>query len=404
MLIVQKFGGSSVANPERIKNVAKRVAKRSEKDQLVVVVSALGDTTDKLIELAHQITDLPSGREMDMLISTGEQISASLLSMALHGERKNAVSLCASQAQILTDSSYGKARIQEINTKRIEKELQKGNIVIVAGFQGVTEDEDVTTLGRGGSDLTAIALAAVLKAERCEIYTDVEGVFTADPRIVPSAKKLNSLIFDEMLEMASLGAGVMQTRAVEFAKKHGVCFEVRSSLTEAPGTIICKDKEVNDMEKLLVSGITTDPNEAKITVVGLSDQPGIAGKVFSALAEKDINVDMIIQSSAGEEKKNISFTVDKVDLRKALSVIETLRDQIEIGSVISDCDMAKVSVIGVGMMSQPGVAAKMFSCLADKGINIDMISTSEIKISCVIEKAKMEEAAVSLHSAFGLDK
>ncbi len=391
-----------MANPERIKNVARRVAKSSKENQLVVVVSALGDTTDKLIDLAHQITDMPSPREMDMLISTGEQVSAALLSMALHKEGKKAISLCASQVRILTDSTYGKARIQEINTKRIEKELAKGNIVIVAGFQGVTEDEDVTTLGRGGSDLTAIALSAVLKAERCEIYTDVEGVFTADPRIVPSAKKLNSLIFDEMLEMASLGAGVMQTRAVEFAKKHGVCFEVRSSLVETGGTIICK--EVNDMEKLLVSGITTDPNEAKITVVGLSDQPGKAGKVFSALAEKEINVDMIIQSSAGEEKKNISFTVDKADLKKALSAIETLRDQIEIGSVISDCDMAKVSIVGVGMMSQPGVAAKMFSCLADKGINIDMISTSEIKISCVIEKAKMEEAATALHSAFGLDK
>jgi aspartate kinase len=401
MLIVQKFGGSSVACPERIKNVAKRVAKNSERDQVVVVVSALGDTTDKLLELAHQITDDPSRREVDMLISTGEQVSAALLSMALHQEGRKAISLCASQVQILTDSVHTKARIQEIETKRIEQELAKGNIVIVAGFQGITEDNDITTLGRGGSDLTAIALASVLKASNCEIYTDVEGVFTADPRVVPSAKKIEKLTFDEMLEMASLGAGVMQTRAVELAKKHGVTFHVRSSLTETSGTIICE--EVNNMEKLLVSGITMDPNEAKITVVGLSDQPGIAGKVFSRLAEKEINVDMIIQSSAGEKRKNISFTVAKDDLRKALSGIETLRSQIEIGSVVSDENMAKVSVVGVGMMSQPGVAAKMFSALADKGINIDMISTSEIKISCVIERAKMEEAAEALHSAFGLD-
>ena len=402
MLIIQKFGGTSIANPERIKNVAKRVARNSGENQVVVVVSALGDTTDTLIELAHQITKEPSLREMDMLISVGEQVSASLLSMALHQEGRNAISLCASQVQILTDSTYGKARIQKIETKRLKKELAKGNIVIVTGFQGITEDGDVTTLGRGGSDLTAIALAGVLKADMCEIYTDVEGVFTADPRVVPLAKKIEKLSYEEMLEMASLGAGVMQTRAVELAKKYGVCFQVRSSLTEEKGTIICE--EVADMERLLVSGITTDPNEAKITVVGLSDQPGIAGKVFSALSEKEINVDMIIQSSAGEKRKNISFTVDKVDLAEALSAIETLRNQIEIGSVVSDCDMAKVSVVGVGMMSQPGVAAKMFSCLADKGINIDMISTSEIKISCVVARDKMEESAVALHSAFGLDK
>ncbi|MFH0775795.1 MAG: aspartate kinase [bacterium] len=402
MLIIQKFGGTSIANPERIKNVAKRVARNSGENQVVVVVSALGDTTDTLIELAHQITKEPSLREMDMLISVGEQVSASLLSMALHQEGRNAISLCASQVQILTDSTYGKARIQKIETKRLKKELAKGNIVIVTGFQGITEDGDVTTLGRGGSDLTAIALAGVLKADMCEIYTDVEGVFTADPRVVPLAKKIEKLSYEEMLEMASLGAGVMQTRAVELAKKYGVCFQVRSSLTEEKGTIICE--EVTEMEKLLVSGITTDPNEAKITVVGLSDQPGIAGKVFSALSEKEINVDMIIQSSAGEKRKNISFTVDKVDLAEALSAIETLRNQIEIGSVVSDCDMAKVSVVGVGMMSQPGVAAKMFSCLADKGINIDMISTSEIKISCVVARDKMEESAVALHSAFGLDK
>ena len=391
-----------MANPERIKKVAKRVARSSGENQLVVVVSALGNTTDTLIELAHQITEDPSLREMDMLISVGEQVSASLLSMALHEEGKKAISLCAFQVQIRTDSTHTKARIQEIETKRIEKELAKGNIVIVTGFQGITEDGDVTTLGRGGSDLTAIALASVLKASDCEIYTDVEGVFTADPRVVPSAKKIERLFFDEMLEMASLGAGVMQTRAVELAKKYGVCFQVRSSLTEEKGTIICE--EVACMEKLLVSGITMDPNEAKITVVGLSDQPGKAGKVFSALSEKEINVDMIIQSSAGEKKKNISFTVDKVDLQKALSSIETLRNQIEIEDVVSDENMAKVSVVGVGMMSQPGVAAKMFSVLADKGINIDMISTSEIKISCVITRDKMEEAAVALHSAFGLDK
>lgn len=402
MLRVQKFGGSSMANPERIKNVAKRIAKSSEEGQIVVVVSALGDTTDKLIELAHQITDLPSERELDMLISTGEQISAALLSMALHQEGKKAISLSAFQVPILTDSTYTNARIKRIEAKRIKKELAKGNIVIVTGFQGITEDENITTLGRGGSDLTAIALASLLKASECEIYTDVEGVFTADPKVVPAARKIERLSYDEMLEMASLGAGVMQTRAVELAKRYGVSFQVRSSLVDAPGTIV--SREVVGMEKLLISGITTDADEAKITVVGLADQPGIAAKLFSALAEKGINVDMIIQSSAGEEKKNISFTVAKADLKKALLSIDGIREEIEIEDVVFDEDIAKVSVVGVGMMSQPGVAAKMFSCLASKGINIDMISTSEIKISCVIKRAKMKEAAVALHSAFGLDQ
>jgi aspartate kinase len=400
-MIVQKYGGTSLKDIEKIKSVAKRIAKQASREQIVVVVSALGDTTDQLIELAHKIDPNPDSREMDMLVSTGEQISAALLCMALHQQGCKAISLNASQVMILTDSVHRKARIKEIETQRIEKELAEKKVVIITGFQGVTENDDITTLGRGGSDTTAVALASALDAEACEIYTDVAGVYTGDPKIIPSAKKIDVISYDEMLEMASSGAQVMQTRAVEFAKKHRVCLHIRSSFTEDIGTLVCE--EVFGMEDVLVSGITANPQEAKITVVGVPDKPGVAAKIFTALAEKEINVDMIIQSSAGRDKNDISFTVNREDLQDAISIMEEKKEEIGAENIISDNNIAKVSIVGVGMRSHSGVAAKMFASLAERKINIDMISTSEIKISCVIQREKMEEAARALHTAFGLD-
>lgn len=401
-LIVQKFGGTSVANTDRIKNVASRVAKyRKEGDQVVVVVSAMSGVTDNLIKLAKEIMPLPSEREMDMLLATGEQTTIALTAMALHSINIDAVSLTGAQAGIVTDGVHTKAKIQNITPKQVHTLLDSGKVVIVAGFQGQTQEGHITTLGRGGSDLTAIALAAALGADLCQIYTDVDGVYTADPRIVPSARKLKEVSYDEMLELASLGAKVMQSRSVEFAKKFGVVFEVRSSLNDNPGTIV--KEETASMEDVVIRGVSLDKNQAKVTIVGVPDKPGVAARVFNALADSAINVDMIVQnvsSNAGSPATDISFTVDKPDLLKASRVIEGLKAEIGYRESTSDEKIGKLSIVGVGMRSHSGVAAKMFQTLATEGVNIDMISTSEIKISVIIDIAKGETAMRAVHKAF----
>jgi aspartate kinase len=401
-LIVQKYGGTSVANPERIKNVATRVAKyRSQGDQVVVVVSAMSGVTDGLIKLAKEIMPLPSEREMDMLLATGEQTTIALTAIALHALGVDASSLTGAQAGIVTDGVHTKAKIQNITPKQVHALLDAGKVVIVAGFQGQTSEGQITTLGRGGSDLTAIALAAALKADLCQIYTDVDGVYTADPRIVPGARKLDEISYDEMLELASLGAKVMQSRSVEFAKKFGVVFEVRSSLNENPGTIV--KEETRNMEDVVIRGVSLDKNQAKVTLIGVPNRPGVAARVFKALADAAINVDMIVQNishGSGSPATDISFTVDKPDLLKAAKVIEGLRTEISYREVTSDEKIGKLSIVGVGMRSHSGVAAKMFETLAREGINIDMISTSEIKISVVIDLAKGEQAMKAVHAAF----
>ncbi len=402
-LIVQKYGGSSIANPERIKKVAKRiVADRRRGKQLVVVVSALGDTTDRLIKLAHQVTDEPADREIDVLVSTGEQISVSLLAMAIQSLHAQAISFTGPQVGIVTDSSHTRARILSINTKRIKEELKRGGIVIVAGFQGSDVKDNITTLGRGGSDLTAVALAGMLKADCCEIYTDVEGVYTADPKIVPRARKLRALSYDEMLEMASLGAQVLQNRAVEVAKKFNVPIRVRSSFSGGRGTLITR--EVKSMEKVVVSEVTLNKDEAKVSLRGVPDRPGIAARVFKRIADKDINIDMIIQNVGSRGISDISFTVIKEDLKKTLAVAERVSKDIGARKVNSNEDIAKVSVVGVGMRSHSGIAAQMFAALAAQGINIEMISTSEIKISCIIRKKYAEKAVRAIHAKFGLGR
>lgn len=403
MLVVKKFGGSSLKDLGRIKAVARRISKDKTSGQdLIVVVSAMGDTTDELIALAQGITDLPVEREMDMLISTGEQVSASLLAIALNDIGCPAISLTAQQVGILTDSTHTKARIIEIDTKRIQRELKRDKIVVVTGFQGMTAEEDITTLGRGGSDTTAVALAAVLGADVCEIYTDVDGVYTADPNIVKGVKKLDSISYEEMLEMASLGAKVLQSRSVEFAKKFGVVLHVRSSFSKREGTLVLE--EGNMMEKVLVSGVTSDPNQAKITILRVPDRPGVAARIFGALADAAINVDMIIQSSSEEGSNDISFTVAKDDLKKGLKSLEKVSRDLNAAGVTADDGVAKVSIVGVGMRIHPGVAARMFATLAKGAINIEMISTSEIKISCVIRREDMEKAVRLLHQAFDLGK
>lgn len=402
-LIVQKYGGSSVANPERIKNVANRVVRyKQQGHSLVVVVSALGDTTDELMDLAYQTTDNPPEREIDMLLATGEQISVSLLAMAIHALGHEAISFTGAQVGIVTDASHTKARILDINQERIEQELAKNKIVIVAGFQGVTLNQDITTLGRGGSDLTAVALAKTLKASMCEIYTDVDGVYTADPRIVPSARKLDRISYEEMLEMASLGSQVMQARSIEVAKKFNVPIHVRSSFHDRDGTII--SEEVSSMEEVLVSGVSLNKKEAKVTLCDVPDKPGVAAKIFGAVAQAGVNVDMIIQNVSRTGETDVSFTVEGADLKKAIKSVEKVAREIKAGQVTSDEDIAKVSIVGVGMRSHTGVAAKMFEVLASKKINIEMISTSEIKISIIIRKAHAEEAVRVLHGAFELKK
>lgn len=401
-LIVQKYGGTSVANTDRIKNVAARVARyRAQGDQVVVVVSAMSGVTDGLIKLAKDIAPAPSEREMDMLLATGEQQTIALAAIALQALNVPAVSLTGAQAGIVTDGVHTKARIHNITPKRTHELLDQGNVVIVAGFQGETMDGQITTLGRGGSDLTAIALAAALKADLCQIYTDVDGVYTADPRIVPGANKLEEISYDEMLELASLGAKVMQSRSVEFAKKFGVVFEVRSSLNDNPGTIV--KEETKSMEDIVVRGVSLDKNQAKVTLVAVPDKPGVSARVFKALGDANVNVDMIVQNishGSGTPATDLSFTVDKPDLPKARKVIEELKQEISYREAIADEKIGKLSIVGVGMKSHTGVAGKMFDTLAREGVNIEMISTSEIKISVVVRLDKGEVAMKAVHAAF----
>jgi aspartate kinase len=401
-LIVQKYGGTSVGTSERIKHVAARVARyHGQGDQIVVVVSAMSGVTDNLIQLARQITALPSEREMDMLLSTGEQTTIALEAMALHALGVPAVSLTGAQAGIVTDGVHTKAKIQNITPKRVHELLDAGNVVIVAGFQGQTTEGHITTFGRGGSDLTAVALAAALKADLCQIYTDVDGVYTTDPRLAPAARKLDEISYDELLELASLGAKVMQSRSVEFAKKFGVVFEVRSSLNDNPGTIV-KD-ETKNMEGVVIRGVSLDKNQAKLTLVGVPDQPGVAARIFKAIGDATISVDMIVQNishGTGTPATDLSFTVDKPDLIKARKVIDELRATMGIQDVLTTENIGKLSIVGVGMKSHAGVAGRMFDVLADAGVNIEMISTSEIKISVVVDLAKGEEAVQAVHAAF----
>ncbi len=401
-LIVQKFGGTSVANPERIRNVAARVAKfREEGHQVVVVVSAMSGVTDNLIKMARELMPLPNEREMDMLLATGEQTTIALTAIALHALHVPAISLTGAQAGIETDGVHTKAKIRNITPKKVHALLKEGQVVIVAGFQGQTIEGQITTLGRGGSDLTAIALAAALKADLCQIYTDVDGVYTADPRIVPSARKLAEISYDEMLELAGLGAKVMQSRSVEFAKKFGVVFEVRSSLNDHPGTLV--KEETLSMEGVVIRGVSLDKNQAKITLVGVPDRPGVAAHIFKAIADGNINVDMIVQNIShndGPPATDLSFTVDKPDLLKARAIIEGLKDKLGVRNVLADEKIGKLSIVGVGMRSHPGVAAKMFETLAAAGVNIDMISTSEIKVSVVVTLDKGEAAMRVVHDAF----
>jgi aspartate kinase len=400
-VLVQKFGGSSVADVERIKRVAQRVvAYRKKGWHLVVVVSALGDTTDDLIDLAGKITREPSAREMDMLLSTGEQISCALLAMAIEELGFDAMSFTGGQVGIMTDRTHTKAKIVDISGGRIRRVLEEGKIAIVAGFQGVTQDQDITTLGRGGSDLTAVALARALGAKTCEIYTDVEGVYTTDPRIVPEARKLKQITYDEMLEMASLGAQVMQARSIEVAKKFGITIHVRSSFKEAQGTLILK--EADKMEDFVISGVTLNRNEAKVTVCDVPDKPGIAAKLFRELSREGINVDTIVQNVSRTGYTDVSFTVALADLAKTKKVTQKFSARIHAGNVLADEDIARVSIVGVGMKTHSGVAAGMFEALAEKKINIGMITTSEISISCIIRKKDAEKAVRSIHSKFGL--
>jgi aspartate kinase len=404
-LIVQKYGGSSVADIDRIKKVAKRIISNKKKgNDLIVIVSALGKTTDNLRKLASQINPVsPPEREMDVLTSTGEQISIALLAIAIDSQGFKSISFTGQQAGIITDSIHTKAKIVSITgTNKIKKELKKGNIVIVAGFQGIDEKNDITTLGRGASDLTAVALAASLKADICEIYTDVEGIYTARPQIVKDARKLKSISYEEMMELAGTGAKVMQLRSVEYAKNFGVDIHVRSSFNKRKGTIITKEENI--LEKTVISGISYTKDEAKISIMDVPDYPGIAAKIFTKIAEKNINIDMIIQNISENKKSDISFTVIDEDFPKALRAVKDIAKKIGAKEVKSDKGIAKVSIIGVGMRSHPGVAAKMFQALAKNKINIEMISTSEIKISCVIRKNLAEKAVRAIHKNFNLKK
>ena len=398
-LIVQKFGGSSVADADRIRNVARIITETYRKGHSVVaVLSAQGDTTDDLIEKAKEINPSASKREMDMLLATGEQISISLCAMAIERMGYQAVSLTGWQAGMLTDSSYSSARIKRIRTERIQKELDKKKIVLVAGFQGINKYDDIPTLGRGGSDTSAVALAAALHADLCQIYTDVDGVYTADPRHVTGARKLEEITFDEMLELASLGAQVLHNRSVEMAKRYNVNMEVLSSFSGKPGT---KVKEVvKTMEKIHVSGVAKDKNVARLALIGLADQPGIAFKIFSLLAKKDINVDIILQSIGRDESKDISFTVARDDAETAKAILEELKESIGFKSIEVDDHVAKVSIVGAGMAHNAGVASKMFEALYSAGINIQMISTSEIKVSVLVDERDADRAVQAIHDRF----
>jgi aspartate kinase len=402
-LIVQKYGGSSVANAERIRRVAQRVVEtRRNGADVVVVVSALGDTTDELIELAAQVSQDPPERELDMLMATGEQVSVALLAMAVQHLGEDAVSFTGAQVGILTDGSHTKAKVVDINTKRIVEEIGKGRVVIVAGFQGVNLNQDITTLGRGGSDLTAVALAKALQADVCEIFTDVEGVYTADPRIVAQARKLSQISYDEMLEMASLGAQVMQARSIFVAKRYNIPIHVRSSFSSKEGTMITQS--TGGMEDVVVSGVSLQKDEAKVTIRDVPDKPGMAAQIFQELAGKEVNVDMIVQNVSREGATDLSFTVVKADLPATLKIARAVAQHIGAGEVTTDEGVAKLSIVGIGMRSHSGVAARMFEAMAKQRINIEMISTSEIKISCVIRKQHAEQAVRTIHAAFGLNK
>ena len=397
-LIVQKYGGSSVADAEKIRSVARRVAESASGNQLVVVVSAMGRTTDELVALAEAITPLPDPRELDMLLATGEQVTIALLAMALQSLGVKARSFTGPQAGMRTDRAHTAARLTAITAERVRQALDAGEVAVVAGFQGLSEDDEVTTLGRGGSHLTAVALAAALKADVCDIYTDVDGIYTADPNVVPDARKLARVSYDEMLELASLGANVLQSRSVEFAKKYGVTVHVRSSFKPDPGTLVTKEE--HGMEEVVVTGVTHDRNQAKISILAVPDRPGIAGRVFGAIAAGNVVVDMIVQNIGRDGSTDMSFTVTRGDLARAKGALEEIAREIGAQGVAHDERIAKVSIVGVGMRSHSGVAAKMFETLARESINIQMISTSEIAISCVIEDKYAELAVRALHDAF----
>jgi aspartate kinase len=405
-LIVQKYGGTSVADPERMRNVARHVAKtRNEGHSLVVVVSAMGKATDNLLQLAHQVSQNPPSREMDMLLTTGERISMSLLCMALHDVGIDAVSFTGSQVGIITDTVHGKAKILEVKGDRVRAAISDGKVAVVAGFQGISTAKEITTLGRGGSDTTAVALAAALQADSCEIYTDVTGVFTADPRVVPQARKIGVLQFDEMLEMAGAGSKVLALRSVEFARNHDVPIHVRSSFTWEEGTWVVgrHHERMKNMEEPVISGVVQDASEAKITVHSVPDRPGVSAALFEALANANINVDMIVQNTSTAGTTDISFTVPKADVAKAEPIVANLAKEIAAGGVNHDNDIAKISLVGAGMKTSPGVAAKMFRVLADNDVNIEMISTSTIRVSVVVRAVNMQKAVQALHTAFNLD-
>ena len=402
-IIVQKYGGSSVADVEKIKNVARRVARtRDAGNQVVVVVSAMGDATDDLIALAKKVTARPSGREYDILLSTGELVSCTLLAMALDSMGYRAVSLSGAQAGIKTDAEYNRAHILGINPRRITEELNKGNVVVVAGFQGINKDRDVTTLGRGGSDTTAVALAISLKAEVCHIYTDVEGVFTADPRVVPEAQSLPEIGYEEMLEMATCGARVMHPRSVELGGIYNMPILVACTFTDSPGTLIHGGKSMELKNK--VTGIAHDMDVAKITVVGVPDRPGIASAIFEPLAKAGISVDTIVQNASVQNITDLTFTVAREDVDKAMKVVQPIAESIKARQCVSDTRLGKVSIIGTGMQNTPGYAARMFTTLSQKNINIHLITTSEVKITCIVDEDKVVEAVRALHKAFELEK
>ena len=403
-IIVQKYGGTSVADAEKIKNVARRVAARHDKgDDLVVVVSAMGKTTDQLIDLAYQMSDQPEDREMDVLVSTGETVSSSLMAMALRSMGYQAISLSGAQAGIGTETRYGRARILSIDPKRIHKELKEGKIVIVAGFQGICEEMDITTLGRGGSDTTGVALAVGLGADMCEIYSDVDGIYTTDPRIEPNARKLKEIGYEEMLELATYGARIMHNRAVELGKVYNMPILVASSTRDVPGTLIHGGTEMVE-QRNKVSGIAHDSDVAKVTVRGVPDRPGIAASLFGPLSDAGISVDTIVQNASAEKITDLTFTVARNELDKAMRLAQPLAKQIGAGEILSDLSLAKVSIVGAGMQSGPGYAATMFRTLFDAGINIELITTSEIRITCIIDESKVKEAVRALHKAFELEQ
>ena len=407
-LIVQKFGGSSVADAEGMKRVAARiVATKKAGNQVVVVVSAMGDTTDELIELANAVTPIPQGRELDMLLTAGERISMAVLAMAINNLGFEALSFTGSQAGVITDSVHGKARIIDVTPGRIREAIDGGAIAIVAGFQGISQDtKDITTLGRGGSDTTAVALAAALEADVCEIYTDVDGVFSADPRVVPTARKLKTVTYEEMLELAAAGAKVLHLRCVEYARRFNLPIHVRSSFTPNEGTWVVENHpDGGTMEQAIISGVAHDKSEAKVTIVGVPDRTGVAARIFQAVADNDINVDMIVQnvSAAATGLTDISFTVSKTEGQKATSVLQRIQGEVGFASIIYDDTIGKLSLVGAGMRSHPGVTATFFAAMADAGVNIEMISTSEIRISVIVRQADVERAAKAAHTAFGLD-